>query len=226
MNCFSFPESCAFGRVLPKNKIYEHGKPGTAVKKLFVRQVEQIVWQYKLAPETVNLKGTRHVPEIQVFGIALKSEELKTDVLCCIDRAIPFPILFELRYGGKIKGIAAYKRPSESDGTKWVLGDYFETDWMPDDMARDPLPIVFDLEALYESLLRALMPFPSFPGEGLQASVERMEHIRTKQREVEKCEARLRKEKQFNRKVQIHSELRELKHKLENLIRPSAAIVK
>ena len=53
---FDYPKSAAFGRVLPKNKIYEHASPSTAVKDLFVRQVEQIVWQYKLAPETVNLK--------------------------------------------------------------------------------------------------------------------------------------------------------------------------
>ena len=39
------------------------------MKDLFVAQVEQIVWQYKLAPETINLPATPGVPEIQVFGI-------------------------------------------------------------------------------------------------------------------------------------------------------------
>jgi len=61
---FDYPKSAAFGRVLPKAKIYEHASPSTAVKNLFVRQVEQIVWQFKLAPETVNLKPSRAVPEI------------------------------------------------------------------------------------------------------------------------------------------------------------------
>jgi hypothetical protein len=220
---FHFPENAAFGRVLPKNKIYEHGSPSTAVRQLFVRQVEQIVWQYKLAPETDNLKASKAVPEIQIFSVTLKGYELKTEVLRCIDLAIPFPIIFELRFDGKVKPIAAFKRPSEADTSKWVISDYFESDWTAADTPRKPLPMVFDLEALYSHLLQPLMPYPARPGEDLQAQVARMERIRLKQRELERCEARLHKEKQFNRKVAINAELRRLKQELENLTRPLPA---
>lgn len=216
---FDFPKSAAFGRVLPKNKIYEHASPSTAVKNLFVRQVEQIIWQYKLAPETVNLKPSRAVPEIQIFRIALKTGEIKHDVLHCIDQAIPFPILFELRYEGKTQAIAAFKRPSDADSSKWVVSDYFESVWLPSEAPRTSLPVVFDLEALYAHLLTPLLPFPARPGEGLKDRVERMEQIRSRQRELDKCEARLRKEKQFNRKVAINTELRTLKQEIKTLTR-------
>ena len=52
---FAYPKQAEFGRVLPKNKIYEHSGANTRLKDLFVEQVEQIVWRYKLAPETINL---------------------------------------------------------------------------------------------------------------------------------------------------------------------------
>jgi len=214
---FAYPKSAAFGRVVPKSKIYEHGSPSSAVKELFVRQVEQIVWQYKLAPETVNLKGTKTVPEIQIFSITLKAGELKPEVLRCIDQAIPFPIYFELLYEGKVKTVATYKRPSEADGSKWVISDYFETGWTVTDTMRKPLPVVFDLESLYAHLLATLMPFPARSGEGLKTRVERTEQIRAKERELEKCEAHLRKEKQFNRKVELNAQLRALKKQLEGL---------
>jgi len=217
---FDYPKNAAFGRVLPKSKIYEHGSLSSAVKQLFVRQVEQIIWQHKLAPETVNLKASTAVPEIQVFSIALKGGELKTEVLRCIDQAISFPILFELRYDEKIMSIAAYKRPSESDSGKWVISEYFESGWVSSNTPRKPLPMVFDLGALYAHLLTPLMPHPARSGENLQAWVERMELIRSRKREMEKCEVRLRKEKQFNRKVAINAELRDLKQELENLTRP------
>jgi hypothetical protein len=219
-NLFDYPKSAAFGRVLPKTKIYEHSRPSNAVRGLFVRQVEQIVWQYKLAPETINLKPSQAVPEIQVFSIALKGGELKTEVLRCIDRAIPFPLLFELSYDGRIKAIAAYKRPHEADSAKWVISEYFESGWGPNDTPRKPLPMVFDLEALYAHLLTPLIPHPARPGESLQVRVERMEQIRSRQRELEKCEARLRKEKQFNHKVAINAERRDLKRELEILTGP------
>jgi hypothetical protein len=215
---FDYPKNAAFGRVLPKNKIYEHGKPSAALKQLFVRQVEQIIWQYKLAPETINLKASNAVPEIQVFSITLKADELKPEVLRCIDLAIPFPIVYELRFEGKVRPIAAYKRPSEADAGKWVISEYFHGDWAPGATARKPLPLVFDLETLYGQLLMPLLPYPARTGEDLQKRVERMERIRLKQRELERCEARLRLEKQFNRKVTINAELRDLKQELEGLI--------
>lgn len=220
---FDFPKSAAFGKVLPKNKIYEHGSPSAAVRQLFVRQVEQIVWQHKLGPETVNLKASKAVPEIQIFSITLKGDELKPEVLRCIDLAIPFPIIFELRFDGKVKPIAAFKRPSEADAGKWVISEYFDGDWASGDRPRKPLPMVFDLGSLYVQLLMPLMPYPARPGEDLQKRVERMERIRLKQRELERCGARLRKEKQFNRKVAINAELRDLKQELENLTRPLSA---
>ncbi|SHH81243.1 DUF4391 domain-containing protein [Desulfofustis glycolicus] len=214
---FDYPKTAAFGRVLPKNKIYEHGSITNAVRQLFVRQVEQIVWQHKLAPETVNLKASKAVPEIQIFSITLKGDELKPEVLRCIDLAIPFPIIYELRFDGKAKPVAAFKRPSEADASKWVISEYFNSDWTATDTPRKPLPMVFDLEALYGHLLLPLMPHPARPGEDLQEQVERMELIRLKHRELERCEARLRKEKQFNRKIEINAELRTIKGILAEL---------
>lgn len=214
---FDYPKKAAFGRVLPKNKIYEHGSVSSAVRQFFVRQVEQIVWQHKLAPETVNLKASKAVPEIQIFSITLKGDELKPEVLRCIDLAIPFPIIFELRFDGKVKPVAAFKRPSEADASKWVISEYFDGDWAPGDTPRKALPMVLDLETLYNHLLAPLMPYPVRPGEDLQTQVERMERIRLMRRELERCEARLRKEKQFNRKVAINAELRELKNLLSEL---------
>jgi hypothetical protein len=187
------------------------------MKDLFVRQVDQITWKYKLAPETINVPATKAVPEIQVFGIALKTGELKDDVLRCIDKAIPFPIIFELSYAGKCKAIAAYKRPNEADSAKWVLSSYFVTDWLPEDTARKALSITLDLGGLYEELLSSLIPYPPRAGESLQARVERAEIIRSQQLELAKTEARLDKEKQFNRKVEINAEIRTMKQQLEIL---------
>ncbi|MBL3593385.1 MAG: DUF4391 domain-containing protein [Synergistaceae bacterium] len=216
---FEYPRKAAFGRMLPKGKIYEHGRPRAATRELFVRQVERIVWQYKLAPETINIRGTASVPEIEIFGIALKDGELKTEVLRCIDQAIAFPILFELEHDGRVKPVAAFKRPSEADPSKWVVSGYLAGDWVSAARPRKPLPLVVDLEALYGHMLADLMPYPGRPGENLQAQVERMELIRLRQGELERCEIRLRKEKQFNRKVAINAELRNLKKELEELTR-------
>jgi hypothetical protein len=219
----AYPKQAAFGRVLPKNKIYEHSGANTRLQRLFVEQVEQIVWQYKLAPETINLPARPGVPEIQIFSVQLKSTELDEDVLRCIDGAVQFPILFELNQGqgdqARTQVVAAYKRPSEADASRWVLSSYFTTDWMPAATARTALPLALDMAHLYAALLQGLLPMSARPQEALPDWIARVEMAAAKRREVEKTQARLAKEKQFNRKVEINAILRQLKTELEHLSR-------
>ena len=213
----NYPKQAVFGRTLPKNKIYEHSGANTRLKDLFVEQVEQIVWQYKLAPETINLPASPGVPELQIFSIQLKASELNLDVLRCIDGAVQFPIIFELSFDGRTKVIAAYKRPNESDASRWVLSDYFATAWLPSDCERAAMPLALDLGGLYEQLLHSLISTPARLQESLADLVARVELVAAKEREVEKIASRLAKEKQFNRKVEINAKLRMLKIELEEL---------
>ena len=215
----SYPKQATFGRNLPKNKIYEHSGANTRLKDLFVQQVEQIVWQYKLVPETINLPTKSGVAEVQVFAIQLKTQELTLDVLRCIDGAVQFPVIFELGFDGRTQVVAAYKRPSESDSSRWVLSDYFMTEWLPSDVQRTAMPLSLDLGSLYEQVLQRLIPLPSRQQESLADLVTRVEQVAAKQREVEKTVSKLAKEKQFNRKVEINATLRQLKTELEQLSR-------
>lgn len=216
-----YPVKAKFGRTLPKSKIYEHSGASARLKALFVEQVEQIVWQYKLAPETINLPAKPRVPEIQVFAIRLKTPELHHDVLRCIDGAVQFPIIFELSYGegeeACIQVIAAYKRPSETDTTRWVLSDYFATEWLPTASPRTAMPLALDLAGLYEQLLKRLVPLAIRPQETLIELMDRMHKVQVLRREVDRMALRLDREKQFNRKVEINTALRKLKSELEQL---------
>ncbi|WP_424139738.1 DUF4391 domain-containing protein [Roseomonas chloroacetimidivorans] len=218
---FDYPKAAAFGRVVPKSRIYEHAGAGTALRDLFVTEVDQIVWKYKLAPETTNLAATKAVSEIQVFGISLRSGKIDEEVLRAIDRAIPFPLIFELAWSGKRRAVAAFKRPSDADSAKWVVSAYFGNDWTPDDAPRRPLPVALNLGGLYEALITALMPDATADGvqasEDIQARVARMEAIRAKTREVDRIKARLSREKQFNKRVAINAELRAARQELERL---------
>jgi hypothetical protein len=217
MTLFAYPQKAAFGRVLPKTKIYQYAGPSTSMKELIVRQVDQIAWAYKLALETINVPATKAVPEIQVFTIALKTGELKEDVLRCIDKAIPFPILFELAYDGKVKAVACYKRPNETDSTKWVLSSYSETPWLAADTPRAALPIMLDLTALYAELLRAIIPYPARQGESLQDQIARVDAIRERQQAAAKAEVRLSREKQFNRRIEINANIRTIQQEIADM---------
>ena len=215
---YAYPKKAAFGKSLPKKAIYEHGHPTRRVQQLFVDQIARIVWQYKLSPETTNLAAKPNVPEIQVFAITLKDGQLDEAVLRCIDKAINFPIFFELTFEDRFKEVAAFKRPSEVNLSKWVVGEYFETDWGELSGERVSLPVVLDLSRLYEQMLRRLMQCPMRPGESLKDHAERIGEIRVCKKYCQKLESRLVKEKQFNRRVEINSLLQTALIEMESLL--------
>ncbi|SJM89715.1 DUF4391 domain-containing protein [Crenothrix polyspora] len=68
-------------------------------------------------------------------------------------------------------------------------------------------------------MLRQLLPLPPRTGESIKAQMERLAQILSKQNEYRKIEARLHKERQFNRKIELNAQLQLLKteiFKLEN----------
>jgi hypothetical protein len=210
---YEFPSQAAYGKVLPKSKFYEQVRPSRSIRDGFTAQIEKIIWQCVLAPHTLNLPATRSVEEIAVFEISLKTGELDENILRTIDKAIRLPIIYMLTFAGKVKYAAAYKRPNEADTTRWVVDTYFESPWTPADAKRTALPIA----GLYEQMLRRLMPEPPRKGEALKEQVERLVRIRSMEAEYRKIEARLQKEKQFNRKVELNAQLRSLRKELETL---------
>ena len=214
---FAWPAQAAVNRPVPKTKIYAHAKPTAALRALFVEQVESITWAYKLAPETINLPAKPDVPEIEVFEIALKLPDVSHSVLRCIDKAIPFPILFVLRFEDRIQAIAAYKRPSDAASGQWVLGDYHAAPWQKDDAPRAALPVALDLQGLYEQLVRHHLTIAARPGESLRDQLDRLAALAAKQTAANKLEARLAQEKQFNRKIEINAQLRTVRTELHAL---------
>ncbi|WP_062817913.1 DUF4391 domain-containing protein [Alcanivorax sp. NBRC 102024] len=221
---FDCPEHTRVGRQVPKRRIIDAAKPGKRVRELLTRQVEKIVWQNKLAPETLNLPATRSVPEIQIFRVFLKQEGsgdgLPEDVLRCIDGAIGFPVLFELiRADEQIRLVAGYKRPSEAKLDKWVIDGYFASNWGPAGKPREALPVALDLGSLYKQILQRLIPLRTQNNENLEKLINRVSRARAKEREIEKTQSMLEREKQFNRKVDVNSRLRKLKEELEQIKR-------
>jgi hypothetical protein len=218
---FHYPPQTVFDRVLPKSKIYAHAKPGRAVKELFVSRIGEIVWKHKLSPETIKLPARRGITEIQVFEIALKSGEcdgvpLRT-ILQTIDRAIPFPILFQLTHADRIRFAASYKRPSDADASQWVIEASFVLPWQSASDERPPLPVSLDLAALYDQIIRRHIPLASRPGESVRDQVARQLAIESKQREAQQIATRLSKERQFSRKVELNRLHRDLTSEIAGL---------
>ncbi|MDC3300033.1 DUF4391 domain-containing protein [Acidimicrobiales bacterium] len=218
---YRWPPAARFGRVVPKNKFFEHGKIATTVREKFVSEVQRITWAYKLADSTIHLRGTEAVPEIQVFVIDAKGDDVSDDVLAAIDKAVPFPIIFEINRDsggeGQTRMAGCHKR---LDGAKPQLSSYFSNSWLTVDTTRSALPSALDLASLYSGLLTPMLPVEPRAGERLSEATERVGQARKLQREIATLERRLRREPQLNRKVELRRELKEREARLAAVTDP------
>jgi hypothetical protein len=214
---FLYPPSTRFGKAVPKTRIHTAASSNKRIKELFTTQVSEIIWSHKLSPETLHLPARHGIVEIQIFTLNLKSETLDSAILRTLDKAIPFPTLFEIQHSNRIRFAASYKRPSDADASKWVIEGSFLLDWQSAETPRLPLPVALDLSSLHDQLIRQHVTLPARPNESLRDHVARVQTIESKQREARQLEGRLQREKQFNRKVELNQRLRELRNDLGKL---------
>ena len=200
---------------MPKEKFYEHGNVNTAVREKFISEVQRITWSYKLAEATINLPGTAAVPEVQVFTIDAKASDVGEPILNAIDKAIPFPIIFEITRQSagstEVRMVAAHKQLGTGAPK---LSGYYSTGWQPADTTRQPLPTAITLPALYTALLRPMTPLTARPGEEMSEVADRLAAVRKLEREIATLERKLRTEPQLNRKVELRRKLQTQQHEL------------
>ena len=217
---YQYPEKALVNRTIPKTKFYEKADITKTVKDAFIRQIQNIVWAYKLSPETINLNTTKDLLEIQVFNIALKVMDIDEKVLLAIDKAIPHPIIFQLNFEDRIQVKLAYKRINEADPSKWIFDQYFSSPWIDSEeihTSKIALPIALNLTNLYEQILKELLPLKAKTSENIKEQTERYSLIEQKKKEIEQIEKKIRNEKQFNKKVELNSKLKEFKNQLSKL---------
>ena len=211
------PKSTEFNRRIPKQKFYENLTVSPALKRIFVEQIRVIWWRNKLAATTMNLAAGETVTEIEVFEVCLSAPQLDEAVLRQIDKEIPYHILFLLEYEGKYQAWTAYKEAAGSGANAFRVGTYYHTDWMEE----SALPLKLDglsTDKVYENFVRQIAGDTlSQTGETLRESVERDKRRQELQKQIAALQVKIRREKQFNRQVEMNSKVKKLKKELSGL---------
>ncbi|MEO9301923.1 DUF4391 domain-containing protein [Acinetobacter pittii] len=224
MKLYKFPAQAKVDRLIPKNKFYEQGKANTKIEQLFVDQVENIRWAYKLASSTIHLQDQEDLKEIQIFQVKSRVKDLDVSILSFIDKLILTPIIFEVIYQDKMKVVATYKRLNQADKTKAVIGQYYASDWL-EDADRVELPFYLKLADLYEHFITQILPIALSKDQenddesvSIELQLQKAQQLETLQKQLDKLKSKLRTEKQFNRKVELNKHIHALESDLNKLV--------
>ena len=223
MKLYKFPQQAKVDRLIPKNKFYEQGKANTKIEQLFVDQVENIRWAYKLASSTIHLQDQEDLKEIQIFRVKSRVEDLDVSILSFIDKLILTPIIFEVVYQDKVKVVATYKRLNQADKTKAVIGQYYASDWL-EDADHVELPFYLKLADLYEHFIAQLLPIASSKEQenddesvSIELKLQKAQQLESLLKQFDHLKSKLRKEKQFNRRVELNKQLQNLQLQINRI---------
>lgn len=212
-------KSTEFNKRIPKQKFYDNISVPPAVKRSFVDHIKVIYWRNKIATTTVNLAAGKNVTELEVFEIKLNFPYFDEAILREIDKQIPYHILHLMEYNDRYQMWICYKELSGSGSNTFKVNNYYHTDWLEADDIDLKLEGL-DLDSVYENIVRQIAGDTlsrTDEGEDIKDSIERSQQIEKLKKQIASLTAKMQREKQFNRKVELNGEIKKLKRKLEGL---------
>ncbi len=214
----NFPESTFVNKRIPKQKFYDNISITPAMKKVFTEKIQQIIWENKIAENTINIAPGKNVTEIEVFRVDLNVKELDQKVLLQIDREIPYHILFILAYENERQAWIGYKEEAQGGNNEFKVSAYYHTDWINENDFKLEINGL-DIDKVYENFIIQISgnQIKKRENEDFNDAVERVERKKQVQREIERLEKLARKEIQSKKKFELVIQKRKLEEELKKL---------
>ena len=215
------PSTTEYNKRIPKQKFYEKLSVTPALKRIFVEQIQSVIWANKIAPTTVNISAGKEVAEIEVFRIVLNSGSLDESALRQMDKQIPYHILFVLEYNEKYQIWIGYKEQSGGDNA-FKVNKYYHTDWLDEQSVQVKLE-GFDMDSIYENLVRRIGGIEGSGDDTLGEQIADKERREKLEKEIAKLEKLARAEKQPKKKFELVQQKKSLEEELSTLSRSIAS---
>lgn len=216
-NLLNFPHFTIVNRVVPKTAFYSHLEVNTRMKTLFVENVDQIVWLYKLAPSNLHIADGKEVHEITVFLVKMKHNAEDSKALFrFIDCKMPRHTLFILNNEERYRYLVNYKQWKDDSLDTFDIIKSFATPWMPMNGLSLVLDLMSSMDTLYDSLVRqiASSQITSSKQNLHQAITETIDKEAIK-KEMEAIKRKEARERQPQKKFALHQQYIKLKKELE-----------
>jgi len=238
----AIPDACQLGKRVFKKLFHENAKLGATDKKAFREDIDVIIWQYTLKPNTISIQAyednQREYHEVAILQVNLKAINRTNRIAEIIHRAIPYPLIVVFTYKTTCALSLAHKRFSQAEKGAIVAEDFYITGWI------DLLALTPRQQAFLDSIAVSELPhtlFFSFYSAFTDRLVTldcarltgayRLESTATKRQvrrdqlavcheleiQIAGHKAAIVKETQFNRKVELNVKMKELEKQLQTI---------
>jgi len=204
------PDNALVNKFIAKTKFYKKVSLSSKLQNEFTNKIQRIPWKYKLAEDTIGISKTDSVTEIQIFEIELKEKAIPKNVLKVIDKTIPYQILYQFVYKNNMAYGITLKGVSEKESAM----NYYFSEW------NENLRFDFtgnDLERVYQKLIKLFVKKEAKNRDNFDAIIEADNKIKYLEKEIEILSKKIKKENQFNRKVELNKSLLKRQKQLKDL---------
>lgn len=230
------------GRKLDKKIFYDNADLSKDDKKIFVDYISRIEMSYVINSKNLNIQPLVNedyrYESIIYLKIMLKKDDKLDKISKIINNAIPNPLVIVFEFEDKYKISTAIKRLSKSEADKVVIEESRMTTWigvkyLSEDeekflksisLSGLPYSNLFDF---YKVMNDKIYIFEKCETVGkyediidknkLEVSKNISQKIETLEKELKKTISKLRRESQFNKKMELNVKAFQLKREIEEL---------
>ena len=235
----NIPARCELGSTVFKKFFYENAKLNKSDRELFIRSIDKIKWEYCLKNETLNIKpfkdDIREYSEVEILKIELKIPNKTKRIAEIVMRAIPYPMVLIFQYNNEIQLFTGHQRLNLSDSNKNTLEELIFTDWInlddldeADEKLFESLNIknlsFINFYTFYKDIVDTLIKYNASKliGEPVNEDADEVksvyEDLTLIDDEIESIKSKIKKETQFNRRLEMNMQIKELETKKDELI--------
>lgn len=203
---FNLPKSTEVKRFIAKNAFdaYTNSKQ----KKLIADKISKMTWLNKISFDTVNLQGIS-VEEIQIFEIELKEECDIQAILSIIDKSIPYTIIFVMRFGNSFYLSTSVKHINPHNIDNAVIDYTFTSKWFLNSESTFRVILKNDLDWVYKEFCEQFSNVKN-TYKNIYDFIEERQSKESLEKKIQKLKSEIFKSKQFNKKVELNLQLKNL----------------
>ena len=213
MVTFDLPQSCVINKAVPKNAFHPTSRRPAQSPDCPSRQnhLDPFLDPSHDKPLRRRRDGNSNLPHrVASTGQTPALRE-------AMEKVIPYTLLLWLEFEGEVLLSSSQKHPHALESDRSVIDWTFSTGWFP----RDDHPFTIQLFDSLDEVAKRL--WIQLSGKAYDTSspvskvVEDQQAFYRITREIAKLEARISREKQFNKKVELNQKLQSLKSNLAKL---------
>ena len=207
-----FPAKTSFNKIMPKSKFLKMTDLSTQARKEFEENVDRLILANILRKDTINIEAGETVSEIDVLEILLKQKQLSDKVIREIDSNIPKSIIFYLRYDDKAQLAISFKERGKEN---FKVVKIYRTEWLNHKELKLEIRGL-NLDSVFCGFIEQIADGKIELNEetNIKEAVEKSVDREKLEKQILQLENKLKKEKQFNKQLEIKNQLKELKRRI------------